>query len=176
MGPRHGRRRAQPREGGLGGGRGAGGLGTLQGRTSEAGLGHRGAGADGLAEVDGGGTGGRGRVGDGALGDIAVVIDGDEDAGAGDRGREVASAVDITAVLAPARMLGGELDAGEATGLARDGAQVADGAVHATGDVDQVADLDVVDGRHGEGSAGTAHVRRSTAEETRSGERWGRRI
>lgn len=122
----------------------------MQGRASEPGLGHRRAGTDGLAEVDGGRTTRRRGRGAGSFGDISGVVHGDEDARAGHGGREVVSAVDIAAVLAPAGMFGGELDAGEATRLARDAAQVADGAVHATGDVDEVAHLDIVEGRHGE--------------------------
>jgi hypothetical protein len=41
-----------------------------------------------------------------------------------------------------------EFDAGEATRLARHGSQVFDGAVHATRHVDNIANLDVVKGRH----------------------------
>jgi hypothetical protein len=41
-----------------------------------------------------------------------------------------------------------QFDTGETTRLARHGSEIFDGAVHAPWHVDQIADLDIVKGRH----------------------------
>lgn len=75
-------------------------------------------------------------------------VHGHKDPRAGSARRKVLSPFHIAAVLASLGMLWGQFNAGELPWLSCNRSQVFDCPVHASGDIYQVPDLDIVQRRH----------------------------